>query len=729
MADRERNTLGGDITAHDFIWILGSLCSFHRIPFDATLVAQQFPPPHIRERLPLAARALGLDVREGALRPGTLERLSLPCVAFLVAAKTSEAGPLGDSAQVEHPVLLVRADRERVMYFAPGSETPVTTPVAALGATFLERVLQVTRAPQIATEDSDSPASASPAKFGFRSLVPELLKHKAAWRDVLIASFFIQLIGLATPLFTQVIIDKVVVHQTMSTLVVIAVALAIFLVFGAAMSWARQWLVIHTGSRVDAALGAQVFRHLFALPLRYFEHRPTGTLTARLHAVESIREFLSGAAVALVLDLPFLVVFLAIMFWYSWQLTLIAVGLLGLIALLSAVVTPVFRARLDDQFMAGARTQAFLTEYIGGMETVKSLQMEPQLQGRYGELLANYLGATFRTRTLANGYNVTAQALEQAMTLAILVMGALLVMGSDGFTIGALVAFQMFASRLTQPVMRIVGLWQEFQQASIAVKRLGDIMDAPTEPYTLLPSRAPGGHGRIDVRQLSFRYDENRPFLYRDFSLSVEAGRAVAIMGPSGSGKSTLAKLLQAFYQPTDGSIEIDGRDIRYLSANELRQYFGVVPQETLLFSGSIFDNLARANPLATFEDMVQACKMAELHDTIERLPQGYQTPIGEHGVGLSGGQKQRLAIARALLKRPKILVFDEATSSLDATTAESFARTINRLKGKATILFITHQLPRGLQVDRIVQIGANPNLEDAIAAATDVAGAAAVRS
>jgi subfamily B ATP-binding cassette protein HlyB/CyaB len=286
-------------------------------------------------------------------------------------------------------------------------------------------------------------------------------------------------------------------------------------------------------------------------------------------------------------------------------------------------------------------------------------------------------------------------------------------MRSDGFTIGMLVAFQMFAARLSQPMLRLAGLWQSFQQAAIAVKRLGDLMDAPTEPYSVAPSRELAREGAVEIAGLSFRYSEQHPYLFRDFSLAVAPGRTVALMGPSGSGKSTLAKLLQGFYLAADGTIRIDGRDIRHLAANELRQYFGVVPQETRLFSGTIFDNLAVANPLASFEDMVSACEMAEVHEVIDHLPQGYQTPIGEQGVGLSGGQKQRLAIARALLKRPQVLVFDEATSQLDHATAESFAHTINRLKGRVTILYITHQLPRALRVDEIVQLGAARQAKD----------------
>jgi subfamily B ATP-binding cassette protein HlyB/CyaB len=353
----------------------------------------------------------------------------------------------------------------------------------------------------------------------------------------------------------------------------------------------------------------------------------------------------------------------------------------------------------------GARNQAFVTEYVSGMATVKSLQMEPIVERKFGELLANFLQSGFRTKTLANTYNTIANTLEQAMTMAILLAGALIVMQDDGFTVGMLVAFQMFASRLSQPLLRLVGLWQELQQTSIAVKRLGDVMNVPTEPHSIVPARENNMQGRIEIHGLSFRYAD-RAYLYRGLELAIAPGQCIALMGPSGSGKSTLTKLLQGFLWAEEGCIKIDGKDTRHLSANELRDYFGVVPQETVLFSGTIYENLQLANPLASFEDIVQACKFAEIHRFIEALPQGYQTEIGEHGVGLSGGQRQRIAIARALLKRPKILIFDEATSGLDEDTASQFAQTINALKGQVTLLFIAHRLPKGLEVDRTMAIG-----------------------
>src|SRR5688572_9779374 len=672
-----------------FIWALASLCRLHRVPFDPELVLKQFPPPYDLPTLLRAAQACGLKAGLAGAKAEGLAVLPLPCLGFVRS----------DEKAANDPVLLIRADREALLYLVAGEEKPRTVALRDFSALFEQRV--VLAAPAVAAPDN--PDGAAQRTFGFKWFVPELARHKGIWRDVLLASAAIQIVGLATPLFTQVVIDKVVVHQTQATLMAIAAGLAIFLVFNAAMTWMRQYLVLHTGNRVDAVLATQVFGHLFRLPLPYFEHRPTATTGARLHGAQTTREFITGAAISLVLDLPFLVVILAVMLVYSWQLSLIALGIVFLLAIVSLLVTPVLREKLNKQFLLGARNQAFVTEYVSGVETVKSLQFEPLLERRYGDYLSTYLAASFGTRNLANTYNVVANALEQLMTLSILVAGALLVMRNDGFTIGMLVAFQMFAARMAQPMLRIAGLWQEFQQASIAVKRLGDIMNAPAEPHSLAPSRAPGGAGALELQALSFRYSERHPYLFRNVAFSLKPGELVLISGASGSGKSTLAKLLLGFYQPSDGRILLDGRDLAQLAANELRQTYGVVPQDTLLFSGTVYENVAMANPHAGFDDIVIACKAAEIHGTIEKLPQGYQTSLGEHGVGLSGGQKQRLAIARALLKRPKILIFDEATSNLDASTSESLAKTVNSLKGKVTVLFIAHQVPAALQADRHV--------------------------
>lgn len=692
------------------IWALAALSQLHRKPFDAALVQREFPPPYSLGTLIDAAKHLGFRAGASRFAAADLGAATLPCLVLLEAATADPlAGQLPQEPRDVEVGILIRVEAGLLHVVEPGQAAPRTIALEEFATRFAGEVVQV--APESHSVRDPDAAAERADRFGFGWFVPALLKHKSVWRDVILASAAIQLLALATPLFTQVVIDKVIVHQTTNTLVVIGIALIAVMAFTGAMSWVRQYLVLHTGNRVDAVLGTRVFEHLLALPLRYFESRPTGTIVARLHGVETIREFVSGAAVTLVLDLPFLAVFLALMLWYSWTLTLIALAIIAAIVALSVVIVPVIRARLNQQFLLGARNQAFVTEYVAGMETVKSLQMEPQLKNRFGDYLSSYLVAGFNTRQLSNTYGVAASSLEQLMTLAILVVGAWHVMTHEGFTIGMLVAFQMFATRISQPMLRLVGLWQEFQQAAVAVKRLGDIMDQPTEPHSLVPARAGQGVVAVEIEQLSFRYAENLPHLYRGLTVRLPAGGCAAVMGPSGSGKSTLAKLLQGFYFPTEGRILIGGRDVRTFAANELRAYLGVVPQETVLFSGTIYDNLVLASPHATFQQVTQACLMAEIHEFIEKLPDGYQTRIGEHGVGLSGGQRQRVAIARALLKRPRVLVFDESTSNLDAETAEHFARTVNHLKGHVTMLFIAHQLPRGLQVDKVVDLGGKPAL------------------
>jgi subfamily B ATP-binding cassette protein HlyB/CyaB len=393
------------------------------------------------------------------------------------------------------------------------------------------------------------------------------------------------------------------------------------------------------------------------------------------------------------------------MLLYSVPLSLATLAVLLLVMAWSALVAPFFQKRLNDQFLRGARNQAFVTEYVAGMETVKSLQMEAELDHRYESLLGDYLQANFATRKLANTYNTLATGLEQLQTVAILCLGAMLVMRGPDFTIGMLVAFQMFASRVTQPMLRLVALWQQFQMATIAVRRLADVMDVRCEPRSLVATHDAHGPARIEFRGVAFRYAEGRPPVLRGFDLSVAPGECVAITGPSGVGKSTLSRLLQGFLYPTEGEVRIDGRDTRGLAVNELRGTFGVVPQETVLFSGNVHDNLVIGHPQASHAMVVQACRLAEIHDALQALPEGYRTVLGERGAGLSGGQKQRIAIARALLKRPRALIFDEATSSLDGAVAAEIAATIARFRGKVTILFITHRVPAELAPDRVVEL------------------------
>lgn len=707
----------GAMHQESFFWALQGICALYRKPFSIELARQQIAAPYTIKSLVKTAASYSFDAALKEVKPSRLHKESFPLVAWTLASAaaagadtTSQnidptADEQSDKEAFASPVLVLQADGTNVLVFGPEDTAPRTISLAEFSQSYLGTVVCLTPKAEAAT-DPDSEAQARQfRKFGFKWFIPELLKHKKLWHEILLASLVIQLMALATPLFTQAIIDKVIVHRTQSTLTVIMIGMVVFALFSAGLTWLRQYLVLHTGNRVDAVLGASVFERLFKLPPMYFQYRPTGVISARLQGVETIREFVASAAVTLILDCPFLLIFVAIMLYYSVTLTLIVLVILTVIVALSLMVAPMFQARLQEQFLMGARNQAFVTEYVVGVETVKSLQFEPQLNNKYSNYLADYLRAGFATRQLGNTYNTTSNFLEQLMTLLILGIGAYTVMHNPQFTIGMLIAFQMFSSRLSQPMLRLVGLWQQFQQARLSVARLGDIMDAPMEPYSVTPARDSRRQGAIRIDDIAFRYAEHLPFVYENLSLEITPGQMIGIMGPSGCGKSTLAKLLQGFYQPSNGRITVDGVDIRHLSANELRSYFGVVPQETVLFSGTIYDNLLMANPNASFEQIVVACKMAEIHDVIEAQSKGYQTEIGERGAGLSGGQRQRIAIARALLKGPKILVFDEATSALDGPTAEHFAQTINSLKGKVTMLFITHGLPRGLKVDAVFRL------------------------
>lgn len=458
-----------------WLWALGSICALNRLPFSPELVARDHPPPHDGDSLTRAASALGVRLQALRLSPRRLGKLRPPLIVGLKPAE-AESDSAESPARIELGIVTA-ASTEEVLLFRAGETTPQTLDLAE----FKNRTTGDAWLATLADESPRDPDAAALMKprFGFGWFMPELLKYKRVWRDVLIASASLQVIALTTPLFTQAIVDKVVVHRTQSTLIAIGMAMAIFLLFTSLLTWLRQYLVLHTGNRIDAVLGTAVWGHLLRLPLRYFEHRPTGVIAARLQGVETIREFISSAAVTLLLDLPFLVVCLGVMFWYSVLLTAVALGVVAVIGLGSVVVAPMFQRRLNEQFLLGARSQAFVTEHIAGFETVKSLQMEPQLRQRYSAYLTQYLRAAFATKQLGNSYNVFATTLEQALTMAILMLGAWTVMTEPAFTIGMLVAFQMLTGRLSQPVLRIVGLWSQFQQAKLSVDRLGDLMNAP----------------------------------------------------------------------------------------------------------------------------------------------------------------------------------------------------------------------------------------------------------
>jgi ATP-binding cassette, subfamily B, bacterial HlyB/CyaB len=540
--------------------------------------------------------------------------------------------------------------------------------------------------------------------YGWRWFLKAYFSRKSVIRDALVASLVIQLVALAFPLATQTIIDKVITNQAISTLIAVGVGIGLLAVFNALMSWLRQKLLLRLASVVDADLSTRVMAHLFRLPLRYFESRATGVLITRVHGVERVREFASGAFLLLALDLPFMLIFLALMVAYSGVLSGIVLGFVTLMVGLSFACGPHLRVLANRQFEAGARVQGYLTERVAAHETVKSLQLENTSVSRFTELNRKQLEASLAMREFGNGYGTFMQLLEQFMNAAVLCVGAYLAMTTSSLTIGMLVAFNMFAQRVSQPLLKLSGMWQELQQIRTAVAQLGDVMGTPTEYYGSGPTSAGPVTGRLEVQALGFRHAADRPPLYANLNFSIEPGQVALITGASGSGKSTLAKIMQGLYPDYEGFLRIDGRDVRSMTVSELRRLFGVVPQETVLFSGKIVDNVIGGSG-ESFEQAVLACRMAGIHETLENLPKGYQTEVGERGVGLSGGQRQRIGIARALLKRPPVLIFDEATSGLDSASAEHIAATVNFLRGKATVLFIAHKVPENLVVDIHVKL------------------------
>jgi len=684
-----------DESTDKLLWALEVACGVNSVPFDRLLVQQRLihnPSwPAALELCPelrLSAKTLRPEHASGKERDSVLIWLAKP-------NSTSNASGEDEVAHTVAVVLKVTSDSALVLEY--GAREPRTVPLQSLMECSNCPLIQLSRV-WLKTEDR-------PVDFGYGWLLRELKKHKSTIRDVVLASFVIQALGLAAPLMTQTVIDKVITNHATSTLIVLMVGLVVLTLFSAALSWVRQYLVLHTGNRVDAVLGSAVFAHLARLPISYFERRPTGVLVTRLHGIETIRDFVTGAFVTAVLDVPFMLVFAGLMTYYSPLLSAVAIAITLLMAAISYFVAPRIRALSNEQYMAGARVQAFATEYVAGMETVKSLQMETRVEAQYSQLMADYMRSGFVARQASNTYNASMTTLDQLSSTLVLAIGAWTAMREGSFTIGMLIAFQMMSGKVTQPLLRISGLWQQFQQANIALKRLGDIMEVPVEKFSLQPSSALATAPSLAFKDLGFTYSPDRKPLYNDLSFSIAAGQCVALVGPSGCGKSTIAKLLQGFYPLYSGQIHVGGRELRTLAVNELRTWFGVVPQETTLFAGTIADNLYAAAPRANLERISYACKLAGVHDAIEALPSGYLTEIGERGVGLSGGQKQRLAIARALLRGAKILIFDESTANLDAASAEAIAQTINHLKGKLTIVFVAHHMPRSLKVDRVIRL------------------------
>lgn len=550
-------------------------------------------------------------------------------------------------------------------------------------------------------------------RFDIGWFLQAMHKYRRLLTEVLVASFFLQIFALISPLFFQVVIDKVLVHRGLSTLDVLIIGLVGIAIFESILTGLRTYVFSHTTSRIDVELGARLFRHLIGLPLAYFEARRTGDSVARVRELENIRNFLTSSALTLVIDLFFTVVFLMVMFLYSWPLTLIVLVSLPLYVGISVLVTPIYRASLDEKFNRGAENQSFLVETINGIETLKAMAVEPQMQRKWEEQLAGYVGASFRVLSLGNWSSQAVQLVNKLVTAAILFFGAKAVMAAE-LTVGELVAFNMLAGRVSQPVLRLAQIWQEFHQTRISIDRLGDILNTPTEP-SFAPGRSvpPPLLGAISFEHVVFHYrQDGRPVL-DDVDLAIPAGQMVGIVGASGSGKSTLAKLVQRMHLPQHGKVTIDGTDLAMVDASWLRRQVGVVLQDNVLFNRSVRDNIALIDPGMPLERVIEAAKLAGAHEFVLELPQGYDTLVGEKGTGLSGGQRQRIAIARALVTNPRLLIFDEATSALDYESEHIIQQNMKRIARGRTVIIIAHRLSAVRQCDRIITLEKGRVMED----------------
>jgi ATP-binding cassette, subfamily B, bacterial HlyB/CyaB len=530
-------------------------------------------------------------------------------------------------------------------------------------------------------------------RFGFSWFLPYLTRYRRVLIEVFIASFFVQLAALANPLVVQLIIDKVIVQNSISTLNILGVLLLVVGLFEAVISALRTYLFVDTTNRIDMGLGSEIIDHMLRLPLRYFERRPVGELSTRINELENIRQFLTGTALTVGLDAVFSVVYIIVMLFYSWQLTVVGLGTIPIFVVITMIASPLVSKQLRGKAERNSETQSYLVEVMSGIQTVKAQNIELRSRFTWQEKYSRYVTAGFKTVLTSTLANAASNFLNKLSSLLVLWVGAYLVLQGE-LTLGELIAFRIISSYVTSPVLRLAQLWQSFQETGLSLERLSDIVDTPQEGeedrYNI---PLPAIEGAVKYENLSFRFATSGPLQVSNVNLEIPAGKFVGIVGQSGSGKSTIMKLLLRLYEPESGRILVDGYDISKVELYSLRRQIGVVPQESLLFDGSVQDNIALTNPDATTEEIIEAAKIAVAHDFIMQLPNGYSTRVGERGAGLSGGQRQRIAIARSALQKPKLLVLDEATSALDYPTERQVCLNLAKAFKGSTVFFITHRL------------------------------------
>lgn len=654
---------------------LSLVAAFFGIPVDPQDVEQRSARENLLEEPDVirAAKFIGLRAKFSRPKLSNISRLPMPSVmlgrdgrSFILA----RSGLGGDGAM-------------RLLIQRPGSVPEALS---------LEDFERIWGGVAILVKPSDR-STLSNQRFGFGWFVKAILRYRRSLSEVVLVTVALQILALATPLFFQVVVDKVLVHRGFATLQVVVVGFSLATCFEVVLGGLRSYIFSHTTNRIDVELSANAFSHLLKLPIAYFSSRRAGDSVARIRELENIRQFITGSAVTLVIDVVFGAIFFVIIFIYSFKMGAIAFAAVPIYLAISLLVTPNLRLRIDEKFRRGAENQSFLVETVTGMETVKALAVEPQFQRRWEEQLAGYVHSAFSVNKIGLLAGQAVQFTSKITSILLLYVGAKLVM-SDDLTIGELVAINMFSGQVTGPILRVAQLWQDFQQAKMSIDRVGDILNAPAEPY-----RTPGStlrarlRGDISFESVTFRYGLEGPPILDQISLSISSGQVIGIVGPSGSGKSTLTKLVQRLYIPQSGRINIDGADLSTVDPFWLRRQVGVVLQESVLFNGSIRENIAIAEPNLSMDRIIEVSKLAGAHDFIAGLPNGYDSVVGERGSSLSGGQRQRIAIARALALNPRILILDEATSALDVESEQAIHRNMRAIAENRTVLIVAHRL------------------------------------
>ena len=684
-----------------------------RGPVDATLACFQMLSQHLK--IPFRRDIIKRALTNAFQRNGNISLQLCGAIAEMMGLNSQLVTvPAVAASRLPTPALLRWQDSCAILYKASEKEL-----VLAIPETGIRRLKP---ADLVETWGTDGqvlllqPTAHTPkSRFGISWFIPAIRRHRKVLIEVLIASFFVQLFGLANPLITQVIIDKVLVQNSINTLNVLGIILVVVAIFEAVITSLRTNLFVDTTNRIDMALGAQVIDHLLRLPLRYFERRPVGELATRVNELENIRQFLTGTALTVVLDAVFSVIYIVVMVFYNWILTLVALATVPVFGVLTFVFAPVIRSQSRTKAERNAETQSYLVEVVSGIQTVKAQNIELKSRYSWQERYARYVSAGFKSVLTSTTASSISNFLNKLSSLLLLWVGAYLVLQGK-LTLGQLIAFRIIAGYTTSPLLRLIQLWQNFQETALSLERLGDILDTPQEVEAAGSNNIsmPEIEGAVCYENVSFRFASTGSPQLININLDLKAGTFIGVVGSSGAGKSTLTKLLPRLYDLDSGRIKIDGYDINKVELYSLRRQIGVVLQDTLLFDGTVQENIALTNPDASQEEIVAAAKVAVAHEFIMSLPQGYNTRVGERGSALSGGQRQRIAIARTVLQNPRLLVLDEATSALDYNTERQVCLNLAEAFKDRTVFFITHRLATIKHADVILMMDKGSVVEQA---------------